>query len=222
MAATFVQAPTPVITASVTTLGITYTSNVTAGNGLVVFARAGVTTPTITCTDNLGDGVPWTQLLPYFGNNTPPDKAVFVKRAGTSGACTATITGQSSGTIRIAAREYSGMDYDLSSMVVFMNLAGGTTHTIGPTPALIPGTLVIAGGAAPTNTTLSAGGSAPNSNFVKLDATASGLIGMEDEVNWPGGPATATFTTGASATLDGFIVGTPIHPFAPRRMPLGS
>jgi hypothetical protein len=215
VAVAFVQAPTPVITASVTSLGIAYASNVTAANTLLVFARAGVTTPTITCTDNLGDGIPWRQLPPYFGNNTPPDKAVFAKVAGASGPCTVTITGQSSGTIRVAAREYSGVDGgNLAGMAVFVNLAGGTTHSIGPTPDLQPG-LVVAGAAAPTNTTLAAGAASPNSNLVKLDANASGLIGIEDEVNWPGGPATATFTTGASATVDGFVVGVPVVPIAP-------
>jgi hypothetical protein len=209
LTATFIQAPTPIIVGGVTSTTISFASNVVLGNLLFCFCRAPpLTGPGITVTDNLGDGVPWVQFGNYWGNNTPADKGVFMKIAGASGPCTVTITGNggAAGTIRAVLREYSGIVDPINAISVYTNIAGATNQYQLMKRQVRPGSLVIAGGAAPTNTTLAAGASGPNSNFVKLDANANGLIGCSDSVNWPGGIVEALFTTGTTATFDSFIV----------------
>ena len=203
--AAFVQAPPPVITPTVTSQALAFGVDVTVGDMLFAFVRE-VSPQTVT--DNLGDGVPWTRLAPYWGNNTPPDKGIWAKIAGSSGPCTVTAQTGTSGTARLAIREYSGVSINtVAAPVTLTNTAGASsTVSVGPTSPIPAGSLVIAGGSAPLSTTLAAGAASPNSNLVKLDSTANGIIGIEDEVNWAGGTCTATMVTGAATTLDMFVI----------------
>src|SRR6476469_10382819 len=199
--ASFVQAPTPVMTAAVTSGNVVFGSNVTKGNLLICWLR--MISPQ-TVTDNLGDGVAWKRAIPYFGNNSPADKAIWYKVAGATGACTVTGTG-TSGTFRCAIAEFSGQG-PFQRASFFELRAGGTTWSSGNIQANV-GDLVIAGIAGGTaSDVVSAGVAAPNSNFTKLDNMATGYIAIEDNVNWAGGLANATFTLSVSGTPDGFAI----------------
>lgn len=215
--ATFVQAPTPVITPAVTTLNIVYASNVTAGNLLVVFARSQSITMT-SISDNLAGSGEWMPANPApFGNVNPPgDKMVWYKIAGATGAMTVTVTG-ASGTIRIAAYEFSGVDGQLESPFLWVRITSGTDPTTQG--SFNSGTLVVAGvGGGEVSTTVTAGASAPNSNL-STTGTASGFIALENSASWTGGPANPHFTLSqATPGTDMFLIGfgptrsTPVTP----------
>lgn len=211
--ATFVQAPTPVITPTVTTLNIVYASNVTAGNLLVVFARAQTITMT-SISDNLSGSGVWQPANPApFGTS---DKMVWYKISGATGAMTVTVTG-ASGAIRIAAYEFSGVDGQLESPFLSTRITSGTDPTTQA--SFNSGTLVVAGVAGgEVSTTVTAGASAPNSNFSTI-GTANGFIALEDSASWTGGPANPHFTLSqATGGSDIFIIGfgptrsTPVTP----------
>jgi len=164
--------------------------------------------------------------MPYFGNNTPADKALWWKIAGSTAACTITGTG-TSGTFRCAAREYSGQNLLPQGHVENELRQGGTTWLSGVGLSANIGDLVVAGIAGGTASDIvTAGAAGPNSNLTKLDNNANGYIAIEDEPNWPGGVVNASFglSVGGS-TPDGFayVFGPcPYQPaFSPRGMPGG-
>src|ERR1700736_3675294 len=94
---TLVQDPAPTITLAVTSGTIVFGSNVTSGDLLVCLGRAA---GTLSITDNLSDSVTWTQVA-----SPSADKIMWRKIAGVTAACTVTVHGTTSGTIRIAARQ---------------------------------------------------------------------------------------------------------------------
>lgn len=207
---TIVQTPTPVITTAVTSTNIVFGSNVTAGDLLVLNVRYGAAvTPQIT--DTLGDGVAWIQDSNYGPGST--NGYVFHKVCGLTGACTITVgqTGAVSTTIRVAVREYAG---NLNDNV---NVTDGTGATAGSATQASPlsvgpsattyaaGDLVVMAVGGGGNQTLTAGGSAPNSDLVQ--STANGTIALEDNLNWVGGQATATVGwAGGTENLYGAVV----------------
>lgn len=206
-----VQTPTPIIVTASTSTTISFSSNVTTANLLVANVRFGTAgTPTIS--DNLGDGVSWIQDANPFPGST--NGYIFHKVVGTGGPCTVTISTSSAATvIRILVREYSG---NLNSNA---NVVDGTGATAGSSSQTTPlsigpsstsyaaGDLVVGYcGGGGTLSPLSAGAASPNSDLVSL-VTANGTIGIEDELNWAGGTATATFGLAGTENIYGAVVG---------------
>lgn len=200
--ATFVQAPTPVITAAVTTLNIVYASNVTAGNLLLVFARsASITTTSIS--DNLAGSGSWRAASGPFGT---ADKMVWYKLCEASGAMTVTVTG-ASGTIRLAAYEFSGTATFTGGLLNVVRAPASATD-ISLSGSANTSALVVAGAAgAEASDTVTAGASAPNSNLSTV-TNASGWIALENSASWTGGTATPHFTLSAGVNgADMFVIG---------------
>lgn len=202
--ATFVQAPTPVLTAAVTTLNLVFASNVTAGNLLVVFARSqGIARSSIS--DNLAGSGAWQEASAPFGAAGSEDKMVWYKISAASGAMTVTVTG-ASGTIRIAAYEFSGAAPAKEGPLTSLRFTTGTDLSVSGT--FSASDLVVAGAAAgEPSMTVTAGASAPNSNLSTF-TNAAGWIALEASASWAGGTATPHFTL-ASGTggADMFVLG---------------
>lgn len=202
MAITVAQTPTPAILAATTSIPLAFVGNVTAGNLVLAFAKG---TNIVGVTDNSGDGVPWTQIVPTFGGSS--DKGVWAKIAGATGPMTVTATCGTSNTMRLAIREYAGAAVAVDQLpITFVGSVAAATASVGPTAALAAGDLVVCGIVNADTTTVTAGAAAPNADLVQVNG-ATGLIALEDSLAWPGGAATGTFTFGVNSFGDLFIVG---------------
>lgn len=203
MAWTFVQAPTPVIATGGTSTTIALTS-VTTGDVIVVVAKSDATG---TISDNLVGSGSWTEPA---GSPWATNKHVYYKVSTATGAMTITVAvGGAAATIRVSARQYTPpagtVSLDGAITTVTNAAAIASPISIGPTPSLLAGDLVVAGDAGSGVNAQSAGAAAPNTNLAQL-ANASGAIATEDSTNWTGGAATATFSWTGTNQVDGVVI----------------
>lgn len=202
---TLVQDPTPTLTGTALTGTIVFGSNVTSGDLLVCFARGAGTT--LDPSDTLGDSVAWTQLA-----TVSTDKKLWCKIAGATAACTITITTNTSGTIRIAARQYHS---DTGWLASPADGTAGTFSGVSATPTTSASTItagslasaLYAGASGTSDFTPTAGSSPVNADFDGTHSTL-GWVGGEDQLSATGGSMTAGINISTGTTgivLQGYL-----------------
>lgn len=211
---TLVQDPVPTITGGGLTGTITFTNPVDAGDLLVCLGQVQGTN-SIAVSDDLGDGVSWVQVAAVTAQ-----KVVWRKIAGLTAACTITVTASpTTGVVRVAARQYNsdtGWPATPEDGTAGTMNGSGSATPVSAASTITGGSLAsvyYAGSQGATDNPITAGATAPNSDFDCTHGT-SGFVGGEDQISANGGSTTATVTIGGFNPTN-VVIGICLQGFVP-------
>lgn len=205
--ASFVQGTSGFSTASGTSIGVAFVSNVTIGNLILAFCgHATALSPTFSVSDS--------QLNAYtaataLASNSTNKAQMFWAKAGSTGACTVTFarTGAATADERILSiAEFAPAAAWPANPVDAANTATGTTANPSVTVGMTAGAPVLAACVTTTGTTTAGSGflsvAAPDGNESEYKlAPASGAVAITDAAADTWSLAAASFTEGGAVVL---------------------
>jgi hypothetical protein len=195
-------------------LTLAFTSNVTAGNTLVLYIGVNSTGQTFTASDNLNGA--WT-AIPSCNFNTTFASVNMLQHANTAaGACTVTVAGGAGASLTIIIHEFSGMPS--STTVRVGNTAEGTSAAPAASLAGTTAGDLIVGGCQVANTAAVGAGFSAGANDANGDQS-EWQVGAGGTISLAFTQTSGLFVVSAAALAPaGGAVAAPI--ITPRRMPL--